>query len=83
MSFEFNYDGDWYKYENGYIKKQYGLSYYDFLCPVPAGLKGVLEDLSVAQCQSIMEAILHVYFFGIQDGKLEKINEFKRVLNIN
>ena len=83
MSFEFMYGDTWYKYEDGHIKKKYGFDFYDFFCPVHVDLHDKLKDLSVDQCQTIMEAVLHGYFYGVGEGKKEKIQEFKRVFKID
>jgi hypothetical protein len=82
-SFEFMYGKDWYKYEDGHIKKKYGFDFYDYFCPVLVDLKDRLDDLSADQLHSIMCAILHGYFYGVGEGKKEKIREFKRALNLD
>lgn len=83
MTFEFMYDNNWYKYENGRIKKKCCFDFYDYFCPVLTDLNDKLNDLSADQCKSIMEAILHSYFYGIGEGKKEKILEFKRVFQLD
>ncbi len=82
-TFEFMYRDSWYKYEDGHIKKKYGFDYYDYFCPVYVDLSDKLKDLADDQCQTIMEAILHAYFYGIVEGKKEKIREFKKVLALD
>ena len=83
MSFEFMYGTEWYKYEDRHIKKKRGFDYYEYFCPVHVDLNNNLEGLSTDQLKNIMEAILHSYFYGIGEGKKEKIKEFKRVFNID
>lgn len=77
------YGDAWYKYEDGHIKKKYGFDSYALFCPVHIGMHDKLKDLSADQCKSIMEAILHGYFYGVGEGKKEKIQEFKRVFKID
>lgn len=83
MTFDFMYRDAWYTYEDGHIKKKRGFDFCDFFCPVHIDLHNKLKDLSVDQCQSIMEAILHGYFYGVGEGKKAKIQEFKRVFKLD
>lgn len=83
MSFEFIYGGEWYKYEDGYIKQQRGVDFYIYFCPVLDDLNDKLKDLPIDQCQVIMEAIVHGYFHGHASGQKYKIREVKRVLDID
>ena len=83
MSFEFMYGGEWYKYEDGHINQERGTDFYVYFCPVLNDIKDTLKDLSIDQCQHIMEAIVHGYFHGHAAGQRYKINEVKRVLDIN
>ena len=83
MNFEFVYRDSWYKYEDGHIKKKYGFDCYDYFCPVYVGLSNNLDSLAADQLKNIMEAILHSYFYGIGEGKKEKIREFKRVFALD
>lgn len=83
MTFEFMYGDSWYKYEGRHIKKQYGSGLYDDFCPVLVTLSDKLKDFSDDQRKSIMEAILHSYFYGVGDGKKAKIHEFKRVFQLD
>lgn len=83
MTFEFMYGDTWYKYEYGRIKKKCGFDLWDYFCQVHVDLSDKLNDLSVDQCQTIMEAILHGYFYGVGEGKKAKIQEFKRVFQID
>ena len=82
-SFEFMYGAAWYKYEDGHIKKKSSFDFYDYFCPVHIDISNKLKDLSIDQCESIMEAILHGYLYGFAQGKKEKIKEFKRVFQID
>ena len=83
MNFEFMYSDTWYKYEDGHIKKKCGFDYYDYFCPVLIDLSDNLKDLSADQLHSIMGAILHGYFYGVGEGKKAKIQEFKRVFQLD
>ena len=83
FEFEFIYNDSWYKYSSGWILKQDDRGKYDFCCPVLATLKPMLEDLTADQLRTIMGAIVHGYIQGKQDGKKEKIQEFKRVFDLN
>ena len=78
-SFEFKYGNNWYLYDNGHIKKKLTFDYYDYFCPVLIDLSDKIDNFSEDQLKSILEAILHAYFYG----KKEKIREFKRVLNLD
>jgi hypothetical protein len=77
------YGDTWYKYEYGRISKKCSFDLWDYFCPVHVDLSDKLNDLSVDQCQTIMEAILHGYFYGVGEGKKAKIQEFKRVFQID
>lgn len=83
MSFEFMYDGEWYKYECGCIKMQRGDDFYVYFCPVSTRLNDKLKDLSIDECQTIMEAIVHGYIYGHAAGQQAKVREFKRVFDID
>ena len=80
---EFMYRDTWYKYEDGHIKKRYGLTHYDYFCPVFVDLSDNIDSFSDDQLKTIMETILHGYFYGVGEGKKEKVREVKRVLNID
>lgn len=83
MSFEFIYRSSWYKYEDGHIKKKYGFDNYDYFCPVLIDLQNQIATIPEDARPIVMEAILHAYFYGVGDGKKEKIREFKRVFSID
>ena len=82
MTFEFRYGDTWYKYEDGHIKKQCGLDFYDYFCPVLIDLSDKIQDFSADQLKSIMEAIIHGYYHGHAAGQKHKIQEFKRIFKI-
>lgn len=83
-TFEFMYGNSWYRFEGDRITKQFGSTeYYDYFCPVAADLCEKIDSFSTDQLKSIMEAILHGYFYGVGDGKKEKIREFKRVFALD
>ncbi len=82
-TFEFMYRDSWYKYEDGHIKKKYGFDLYEFFCPVYVDLSDKIDSLADDQLRTIMEAILHGYFYGVGEGKKEKIREFKRVFALD
>lgn len=82
MSFEFEYCGDTYKYENNCIyKKYYDITYLELML-VPEDLENILKDMPADQLSVVMQTILGGYFCGIEDGKREKIKEFKKVFNL-
>jgi hypothetical protein len=87
MSFEFMYYDSWYKYEDGWILKQNHLGTYNFacdcVCPVPHELNDMLQSFNADQLNAIMHAVLHSYGHGVVDGKTKKIQEFKRVFNLD
>ncbi len=83
-TFEFMYNNSWYRFEGDRITKQFGATeYYDYFCPVLRELSEKIDSFSDDQCKTIMEAILHGYFYGVSDGKKEKIREFKRVFALD
>lgn len=82
-SFEFMYGDSWYRYDNRHIMKKLTFDCYDYFCPVYVDLSDKIDSFSDDQLKSIMEAILHGYFYGIGEGKKEKIREFKRVLALD
>ncbi len=83
-TFEFMYRDSWYKYEDGHIKKQCSFTGdYDYFCPVLIDLSDKINSFSDDQLRTIMEAILHGYFYGIGEGRKEKIREFKRVFALD
>ena len=77
------YGDSWYRYEGGHIKKRLSFDCYDYFCPVCVDLSDKIDSFSDDQLKSIMEAILHGYFYGVGEGKKEKIREFKRVFDID
>ena len=83
MTFEFMYGNTWYKYEGGWIHKKKGLTFYDYFCPVYVDLSDKIDSFSEDQLKSILEAILHAHFYGVGEGKKEKIREFKRVFALD
>lgn len=83
MTFEFMYGGEWYKYEDGYIKKEYGTDFYVRFCPVQSELTDIIESIDIEHLRIIMAAIVHGYFHGEAAGQKHKIQEFKRVFNID
>lgn len=83
MTFEFMYNNNCYKYKNDHIEKRHGSDFWYYFCPVHVDLNNKLNDLSVDQCKSIMEAIVHSYFYGVGEGEKEKILEFKRVFQLD
>jgi hypothetical protein len=87
MTFEFMYGDSWYKYENGWILKQDSFGdydrYSDNFCPVPNDLNNNIESFSIDQLKIIMAAILHGYSYGVSQGKKHKIQEFKRVFQLD
>jgi hypothetical protein len=83
MTFEFMYRDTWYKFEDGHIKRKVSCACWEFFCPVLFTLGDQLDSFSVDQLKPIMEAILHGYFYGVGEGKKEKIQEFKNVFKID
>ena len=82
-TFEFRYRDEWYLYDNRHIKKKLAFDCYDYFCPVYVDLSDKIDSFSEDQLKSILEAILHAYFYGIGEGKKEKIREFKRVFALD
>ena len=86
MSFEFMYDGAWYKYDDGKLKKKNYLDFYDdysINVPVLRKLQEQMEAVPKDVRHLVMQGILHAYGYGIVDGKKKKIAEFKRVFNLD
>ena len=80
-TFEFTYGDFWYKYDSGWIYKCG--RYPEQVCPVLREIQDKLQDSSADQRNTVMCAILHGYFYGIGNGKKEKIREFKRVFALD
>ena len=87
MSFEFMYGDTWYKYEDGKLLKQNLLETYldplDVVCPVLIELQQQMETIPEDVRPVVMQGLLHAYGYGIIDGKKKKIQEFKRVFNLD
>ena len=84
ISFEFQYCGDWYKYDRGYIfKKGNFTSYHEQVCPVVRQLNEVISGMSTEQQQTVMVAVLHGYRCGYDVGRNDQIKDFKRLFNID
>ncbi len=84
MSFEFMYSNHWYKYDRGWIfKKGEFTSYSEQVCPVLRELNEKLDSFSADQLKTIMEAILHGYYYGQDVGRNNQIKDFKRLFNID
>ena len=87
MSFEFMCEDTWYKYENGKLIKQSSLGTYDeyfgTVCPVLKELQDCMEVIPEEIRPVVLQGLLHAYSYGIVDGKKKKIQEFKRVFNLD
>lgn len=81
--FYFMYNGTDFRYKDGRIEKLHGVDRWEHFCPVLVDLHSKLEDLSLGQCQTIMEAVVHAYFWGFREGKIEKAKELRRALDID
>ena len=87
MTFEFMYDDSWYQYKDGMLVKQNSRGTYDSyfyrVCPVLIDLQNQLEAIPEYVRPRVMQGLLHAYHWGINNGKNEKIKEFKRVFNLD
>jgi hypothetical protein len=81
--FEFKYGDTQYRYECGWIHRQNIFGHYAKCCPILIDLEYNLENFGADQLRIILCAILHGYGYGIADGKYEKIQEFKRMFDID
>jgi hypothetical protein len=81
----FDFGDKKYKYENGWIHELRSANLSDNLCPVLSELQeefregGFTED----QLKAILCAIIHGYSYGVMQGKKFKIQEFKRVFQLD
>lgn len=83
MPFEFMCGDKWYKYEDGWIQHRNLSDYYTPLCPVRQELIDKLDAFDTEQLHLIMSALVHSYGYGKVRGKQEKIQEFKRVFQLD
>ena len=80
-SFEVNYDGKWYRYENGLIYEAIGFdAFHPFISICDEDLFNQMDE----RYQRVaIEIALHTYFQGITDGKKQKSQELRRCLGIH
>ena len=81
VEFEVNYNGKWYKYEDGWIHEHLSFDLYQRFIAICS--EDLFEQMDEPYQRLAIEIALHTYFQGIREGKKEKIQELKRCLNIN
>ena len=79
---EFIFEDIIYKYENSWIYWKHERGYYNKLCPVLPELEEILDLYTQDVRITILEAIVHGFCYGYQDGKNDKVAEIKRALDI-